>query len=122
MLTKTSSIYFSNIEGGIKARSTSGSAQLVFDKFSPNHYYDISLVSGSIDVTLPTNAKTDLKLKTISGEVYTDFEFPKEKIGGEEFTHLGGGVGVDMRKSLNGGGTTMRLKTISSNIYLRKKK
>ncbi|OJJ21532.1 hypothetical protein BKI52_13390 [marine bacterium AO1-C] len=117
--TKTSSMHFRNVNGAIKARSTSGSAQLVFDRFEPGNHHDISLISGSIDITLPQSAKTDLVMKTTSGEIFTDFEFPQEEAMLRESSYT---VGSSVRKSLNGGGATTRLKTISSNIYLRKKK
>ncbi|HAS46261.1 MAG TPA: hypothetical protein DCS93_37620 [Microscillaceae bacterium] len=115
--TKTSSMHFKNVNGAIKARSTSGSAQLVFDRFESGNHHDISLISGSIDITLPKSAKTDLVMKTVSGEIFTDFEFPQDN-GTFSNTY----VGANVRKSLNGGGATTRLKTVSSNIYLRKKK
>jgi len=115
--TKTSSMHFKNVNGAIKARSTSGSAQLVFDRFESGNHHDISLISGSIDITLPQSAKTDLVMKTISGEIFTDFEFPQDN---RPFSNSY--VGANVRTSLNGGGATTRLKTVSSNIYLRKKK
>lgn len=116
--TKTSDIVFNNIGGAIKARSTSGDVQMSFDQWVNNKAHDISLISGDIDITMPVSAKTNLEMKTISGEVYTDFEFPQDKTAGNKFTY----TGTSVRKSLNGGGATTRLKTISSNIYLRKKK
>ena len=119
--TKVSDIAFRNISGAIKVRSTSGNVKMYFDTWS-NKAHDISLISGDIDITIPVGAKTSLEMKTISGEVYTDFDFPQDKTANSEYAQIGGGTGTNVRRLLNGGGVTTRLKTISSNIYLRKKK
>lgn len=120
--TKISGMHFNNVEGAIKARSTSGSVKLYFDNFKAGNYHDISLISGNIDITLPESAKTDLVMQTVSGEIYTDFEFPQDKSAHNNPSHAHDEIHANVRKSLNGGGSTMRLKTISSNIYLREKK
>lgn len=118
--TKNADMYFTQVHGTIKARSTSGDAYLLFDQFKPGNSHDISLVSGSIDVTLPSNAQTDLVMKTTSGEIFTDFEFPQNHTTSASFD--ADDAGAKVRRSLNGGGSTTRLSTVSSNIYLRKKK
>lgn len=72
-------------------------------------------ISGDIDFTLPENASVDLEMKTISGEMYTNFELSSDKDGLKHF------VSTEIIKSLNGGGKKLNLETISGNIYLRKK-
>jgi DUF4097 and DUF4098 domain-containing protein YvlB len=78
----------------------------------------ISTVSGDVDVSMPANTKATLKLRSVSGEVYTDFDI---NIGKDDnsMRHIGGQV-VD--GNINGGGTAMSLKTVSGDIFVRKAK
>lgn len=72
-------------------------------------------ISGYIDLAVAPQRKADLKLNTISGTMYSNFDFPAEKgslhkVGGHSIiTQLNGG-----------GGTPIDLETISGNIFLRK--
>ena len=72
-------------------------------------------ISGFIDLALAPERKADLKLNTISGTMYSNFDFPAEtgslrKVGGHSITTQING----------GGGTPIDLETISGNIFLRK--
>jgi lia operon protein LiaG len=69
-------------------------------------------------VSMPTNTKATLKLRSISGEVYTDFDMSLGKSQGN-MQHIGGQV-VD--GSINGGGNAVSLKTVSGDIFVRKAK
>jgi hypothetical protein len=76
---------------------------------------NISTVSGFIDYSVSAKQKAGIKVSTISGEVYSDLEFdnePSQKISW---------VGTNRKLNLNGGGTAIKLKSVSGNIYLRKK-
>ena len=77
---------------------------------------EIETISGFVDLSLPSNQRADLVLNTITGEMYTDFDLNLENheglnqyIKGKFTTHL------------NGGGEEISLKTISGDIFLRKK-
>ena len=72
-------------------------------------------ISGFIDLALPATQKTDLRMNTVSGTMYSDFDFQSE---GGRGRHVGG---TSVESELNGGGgTSVVLKTISGNIFLRK--
>lgn len=81
--------------------------------------YTLETISGKIDLRLPAAARCDLGVKTISGDVYTDLTFEKPKPDADGLSRVGGKYEADLR--LNGGGDALTLKTISGNIYLRKK-
>jgi hypothetical protein len=71
-------------------------------------------ISGFIDLTLTPDAKADLKMNTISGTMYTNFDLAPQK----NLRHVGGG---SISTLLNGGGEkSIDLETISGDIYLRK--
>lgn len=78
---------------------------------------DINTISGFIDISLPEKHNADLELSTISGGMYSDFEFNNRKYEG--YHHYGK---RDLSKRLNNGGTRIFLETISGDIYLRKDK
>jgi hypothetical protein len=115
----TSSVVIRNATGPVVGQSTSGDFEVVFARLAPGKPSAISLVSGEVDITLPTDAKATLKTKSISGEIYTDFEvdMPDKDKG---LARVGGGYHSNF--AINGGGTEMRLESISGNVYIRKKK
>ena len=79
----------------------------------------ISSISGDVDITLPATAKSNLKLRSINGEMYTDFDLGVKNTK-DGMSKVGGMANVD--GAINGGGVEMTLNTISSNIYIRKQK
>lgn len=96
------SLNLNTISGNVTASNLQGALEL-------------HSISGFIDMSIPEQVNADLWLKSITGELYTNLDLkimnPKEEIPV---------VGYEMQGQLGGGGTPMRLETISSNIYLRK--
>jgi DUF4097 and DUF4098 domain-containing protein YvlB len=114
--TLSANVNLKNVTGPVIAHSISGDIDIDFSHLSNATPSSISVISGHIDVTLPTSAKTDLKLRTISGEIYTNFDIQRKN----ENSHLQQIGGRKVNGTLNGGGVELKLKTISGNIYLRK--
>ena len=83
---------------------------------SPADFRPISIasVSGEIDITMPAKTAMDLEMETVSGNMYSDFDFPS---GGKQMRRIGGS---SINTQLNGGGVSLKLNTVSGNIYLRK--
>ena len=73
-------------------------------------------ISGFVDMNWPDKKGAAVSLKTITGEVYSDLniDFANKKENPI--------VGYQLKGSLNGGGSDIKLETISNNIYLRKTK
>ena len=72
-------------------------------------------ISGFIDFTVTPDIKADLKMNTISGTMYSNFDFSTEK-------NLRRAGGSSISTILNGGGDkSIDLETISGDIFLRKK-
>ncbi|MDH7446160.1 DUF4097 family beta strand repeat-containing protein [Aquimarina sp. 2201CG14-23] len=115
--TNMGAITLKDITGPVVARTGTGDINVIFEKV--NQKSPISLVSaaGSIDISLPSNTPTNLKLKTTMGEIFTDFElkFPDEiknmKVVGARRT---------IETELNNGGVEISLRSATGNIYLRK--
>lgn len=108
-----------NVSGPVVASSTSGDIMVRYATLSPGPSA-ISNISGAIDVALPATTKATLTMRTISGEVYTDFDLTQPKAAGTDgLTRVGGQA---TGGHINGGGTSISLKNISGNVYVRKAK
>lgn len=72
-------------------------------------------ISGYVDFSWPKSKGANLAMKTITGEVYTDLDIDlKTKKQKNPI------VGYLLEGTVNGGGTDVRLESISNNVYLRK--
>jgi hypothetical protein len=117
--TNDGSIELSQVTGPIVASSTSGNITVTYTSVEQSKPSAISNISGVIDITMPAGTKGNLKLTSISGEIYSDLEV-KMATGRENMTRLGGGNSIE--GTLNGGGVEISLNTISSDIFVRKQK
>jgi lia operon protein LiaG len=113
---KSGDLRLLNVSGPVVANTISGDIQIKFN-VAPTQPSAVSSVSGDVDVTLPAPARLNLSMRSISGEIYTDFDLNLG--GGNGLKHVGGQT-VEGRA--NGGGTTLSLKTISGDIFVRKTK
>ena len=108
-----------NVSGPVVANAISGDITVRFTNLRPEPS-SISVVSGDLDVTLPSNSKTTIAMRSISGELYTDLDLNLGKtVGNEEMRQVGG---TTVNGTLNGGGTPINLKTISGDVFVRKAK
>lgn len=115
---RDSNVKLTDVSGPVIANSISGSITVIMKNLNQSKPTAITSVSGAIDVTLPGDAKVNFNMRSITGEIYTDFNMNmknKEK----NMHQIGGNL---IESSINGGGVTMNLKTVSGNIYVRKPK
>ena len=117
--TNNGGIDLINVTGPVVANSTNGEIKIVYASLSQEKPSAISTINGPVDITLPTSAKANMKLRSIHGEMYTDFDLgvKSQKDG---LAKVGGGNNID--GTTNGGGVEIELRTINSNIYIRKQK
>ncbi|UOG73956.1 DUF4097 domain-containing protein [Hymenobacter tibetensis] len=114
---KSGDLKLLNVAGPVVANSVSGDVTVRFSGMRPEPS-SISLVSGDLDVTMPAATKANLALRSISGEIYTDFDINLGK-GADNMNRIGGQT---VSGNVNGGGPTLSLKTISGDIFVRKAK
>ena len=117
--TTNSPITLKSVTGPVVANTTNGEINVSFTNLSQEKPTSITTISGAVDVTLPANAKANMKLRSINGEMYTDFDLGL-KSSKEGLSRVGGGNHIE--GTANGGGVEIQLNTISSNIYIRKQK
>jgi hypothetical protein len=67
-------INLNGISNAVVAHSFDGEIKAVFKSVSPDLPMSFTSWQGDIDVTLPSNTKANLKMKSYRGEVYTDFD------------------------------------------------
>jgi len=113
---KSGDLRLLNVSGPVVANTISGDIQIKFN-VAPTQPSAVSSVSGDVDVSLPAPSRLSLSMRSISGEIYTDFDLNLG--GGSGLKHVGGQT-VEGR--VNGGGTAFSLKTISGDIFVRKTK
>lgn len=117
--TNNASIDLTNVTGPIVANTTNGEIKVLFSSVSQEKPTAISTINGAIDITLPASTKSTLKLSSISGEMYTDFDLGLKNTK-DGLSRVGGSHHIE--GTTNGGGVDIQLKTINSNIFIRKQK
>lgn len=77
----------------------------------PNEIYAKS-ISGFVDLSLNSSAKADLNFKSVTGEIYSDFDV---KLDGKSTSYS-----KRLSAPINGGGARVALETVSGDIFFRK--
>jgi len=108
------SIKLKNVSGPLVLSTISGTIDIAFNEMNNNKPVSIASVSGEIDITLSAKAAVNLEMKTVSGNMYSDFDLNAD----HKDMHRVGGSSIQTK--LNGGGTDLRITNVSGNIYLRK--
>lgn len=119
-------ITLTNVSGSVVTNTVNGDVKVTMNRLSDNTPMSFTSFNGDIDVTLPASAKATAKLKSTSGDIYTDFEvsFEQKKTKVDESDEEGVyKVSVDeyVYGNLNGGGPEFFFKTYHGDIFLRKK-
>ena len=115
--TNVGNINLNNVTGPITAHSSTGNIDIIFTSVNQNAPISISSSTGMIDVSLPSNTKASIELKSIMGAVYTNFDLVKPREDGLKAISDSKSISGD----LNEGGVKIALKASTGNIYLRKK-
>lgn len=114
IVTTNSDMKLENVSGPIIAKSTSGDITVKYGSLNTEKPTSIVATSGFIDVSFSASAKASLKLKTITGDIYSDLDLA---IPNSEFKQT---YSSNISGDLNGGGVEISLHAISGDIYLRK--
>jgi uncharacterized protein YehS (DUF1456 family) len=125
-----------NVNGGIKCTGISGSVVAstvngnvitTFTSIDEKAPMAFTTLNGNVDVSLPAGAKSNFKLKSERGEIYTDFDMEIDKTQGQAETKKESGMyrlklEDWIMGKINGGGPEMLMKNMNGNIYIRKTK
>jgi DUF4097 and DUF4098 domain-containing protein YvlB len=119
-----------SVAGTVIAHSMNGKVHVTLDRVTPDKAMSFSTMNGDVDITLPPDAKANLKMKSDHGDIFSDFDIKLTAAGTAPVVEDGrakGGkyrVKVDKTSSgtINGGGPELSFKTFNGNIYIRTKK
>src|SRR5262249_45485060 len=121
-------VRLTGISGTVVASSANGEIKVVMDKVDPGKPLSFSSNNGDVDVALPADIKANVKLRSLHGSVWSDFDV-KLTTGQPVTTTAGGGAEGRFRVqfdrtiygTINGGGTEASFNTLNGKILIRKK-
>jgi hypothetical protein len=123
------SVLLNNVAGSVVAHATNGRIVASLRDITPDKPMSFSSMNANVDVTLPSTAKANLKMRTDNGETYTDFDIqlrPGSLSAAEDTRNRGGRFRIVTERTINGtingGGPDLDLRTLNGNIYIRKGK
>ena len=118
-------IFLENISGSAVANTVNGRLEASFTRVTPDTPMAFTSLNGNVDVTFPATTKMTLKMKTLNGEIYTDFDLKISSEGTVVKSEQGSVYRIKVNNQIigdiNGGGPTVQLKNHNGNIYVRKK-
>lgn len=130
------SIVLSNIAGSAVAASLTGNIFATFKSVNEKSPMAFSSLVGKIDITFPASIKTNLKLRTDYGQLFTDFDMVADNSKPDEKPELKPNPKASDPKQtkftlnntgwiygkINLGGPEIMMKNMQGNIYIRKGK
>ena len=123
--TLNANVKITKSSGPFTINTISGDLEISFDKINQSEPTSLASVNGIIDVTIPTSDKANIEISTINGNVYNNLDLKAVAKEKKEDRHAYGMDAIRMQGgtsyTLNGGGQKVFLKSISGNIYLRRK-
>jgi hypothetical protein len=122
-----------NVSGSVVAHTMNGKVVASLSRVTPGKNMSFSTFNGDIDVTLPADAKANLKARADNGEIYTDFDVklePQEASAAPAQVDARGRVIKPKLKrrgdgavtgTINGGGPEIQFTTFNGRILIHKK-
>ncbi|MDH4196443.1 MAG: DUF4097 domain-containing protein [Candidatus Aminicenantes bacterium] len=116
-----------NVSGTAVIHAVNGDIEVALSRIADKPM-SFSTMNGDVDVTLPADVKASLKMKTQTGEIFSDFDVAltraPQKV--EDSKSDRGKFRISFESAIygaiNGGGPEISLNTFSGDIYIRKKK
>jgi DUF4097 and DUF4098 domain-containing protein YvlB len=114
-----------NVSGTVVTDSHNGAIRVVMDRVEPGKPISFSSFNGDLDVTLPADFKSNVKVWANHGKVYSDFDILltgalTERSGSAEGRYR---LTLDriITGTINGGGTEASFRSFNGQIWIRKK-
>lgn len=120
--TLNTNVKITNSSGPFTVNTISGNLEVSFSGISQEAPTSLATINGLIDVTIPAAEKGTINLSTMNGNVYNNLDLKTVKETNDDQRAYGmTPIGQKGDFTLNGGGQKVLLKSISGNIYLRKR-
>ena len=118
-----------NVSGSTVVHTVNGDIEAIFSRVAADKPLSFSNMNGDIDIILPADVKTSVKMKSQQGNIYSDFDLALKtapaKVEGAEKTEKGQfRISFDkgIYGTINGGGQELTLTTFNGDIFIRKRK
>jgi hypothetical protein len=98
-----------NLQGPAELNTVNGRLEAAVEQM-PSSRLKFSSVNGAVYVTLPSDARAEIRASTVSGGISNDFGLPVSR---HQF------VGQSLHGELGGGGTEVKLSTVNGGIEIR---
>jgi hypothetical protein len=112
-----------DVTGSVIAHSTNGDITVVLAGLGARKPMSFITFNGDIDVTFPSGFASDLRISSMQGEIYSDFELaiqptePKVDRGANSVRYR---VEREIRATVGGGGEETRFKTFNGDVFVRR--
>jgi hypothetical protein len=120
-------IALNNVAGSVNAGTTNGNLRATLTRVTAEREMAFTSLNGTVDVTLPSSTKANLRLRSDNGDIYSDFEMQLVPAAAPTIQDSRGSNGryrISRNKAIvgtiNGGGPEFELRTFNSNVYVRK--
>lgn len=118
-------IHLRRVAGSVVANTVNGSLQAVLNRLEGQRPMSFTSLNGSVDVTLPSSLKANLKLRSDNGDVFTDFDMQIRQESSTTQSRRGNGrLRIEVNKSIygvvNGGGPEIELRSFNGSVFVRK--
>ncbi|HVS64729.1 MAG TPA: DUF4097 family beta strand repeat-containing protein [Thermoanaerobaculia bacterium] len=111
------------IAGSVVASSTNGDIEVELTGLGERKPLSFITFNGDIDVTFPAGFSSDLKISSMQGEIYSDFELeilPTSTQVERDAGRVKYRVEREIHATVGGGGEETRFKTWNGDIYVRR--
>lgn len=121
--TLNANVKVTNSTGPLTINTISGNLEVVFSSVSQEAPTSLASISGLVDVTIPAGEKATFNVNSMNGNVYNNLDLKSVKESEPDKRAEGmKAIRSDVGEfTLNGGGQKILLKSITGNIYLRKR-
>jgi len=114
-----------NISGSVIAESINDTIDIGFTSIDPDNASSMESINGDLILGLPEGVGVTTRLDASKGEIYSDFEVevqPSENIVQRDDSDDGVSIYIEsvIVADVNGGGPTIRMKSLHGDINIRK--
>ncbi len=119
--TMNEAVTLTNVAGSVVAYSQNDDLRVTMTRLTPDKLMSFSSVNGDVDVTLPADTGANLRMSTVNGDIYTDFEVQLDAIEDDGAIRRGNriDIGRDLTGAINGGGPVFEFRTVNGDIFIR---
>jgi hypothetical protein len=122
-------IKMKNVAGSVLANTINENIVVNLTNVTPNTPMAFTTLNGKVDVTFPADLRSNVKLKSDQGEVFSDFDIDIERTAAKVTQASDKDKGLYKIKKddwtygkINGGGAELMMKSMNGNVYIRKAK